>query len=302
LKVIITNLVDVKRFDKDTALCLGFFDGVHRGHRSLIEAAKATGLEVAVLTFDRSPKAKLEAPLLTTVEDRLHLFEQLGVTTTLLVIFEDKVKSLSPEDFMASLNRLGVKKVFCGPDFHFGHKAAGDATLLKYGLGRNFVTTIVDEVLEDNQKIASSRIMKHLQYGNISISNRMLGRPYSIKGTVIKGKGNGKKLGYPTANLALSANYVLPLNGVYATIATIGEKRYYSMTSVGYHPTIDPVARPLVEVHIFDFKQKIYKSTLKVEFLQFLRPEITFKSVDDLVSKMRDDETTIRGLKHTLFK
>jgi riboflavin kinase/FMN adenylyltransferase len=302
LKVVITNLIDLKPFERDTALCLGFFDGVHRGHRALIETAKASGLDLAVLTFDRSPKAAIGSALLSTVEDRLAIFKSMGVTTTLLVIFDETVKSLSAEKFIETLNRLNVKKVFCGPDFRFGHKAMGDSKMLKYGLGRHFITTIVDEVEEDHAKISSSRIVKHLQYGNINAANKMLGRPYSIKGSVVKGKGNGRKLGYPTANLSLSANYVLPLNGVYATAITIQGQRFYSMASVGYHPTIAPVEKPLVEVHIFDFKKNIYKQDVNVEFLQFMRPEITFATIGELVVKMREDEREILALKNGLIK
>jgi riboflavin kinase/FMN adenylyltransferase len=302
LKVVITNLINVKPFEKDTALCLGFFDGVHRGHQALIEAAKATKLEVAVLTFDRSPKAKVNTPLLTTVEDRMDLFEKMGVTVTLLVIFDDVVKELTAEQFIESLNRLRVKKVFCGPDFRFGHKAAGDATMLKFGIGRNFQTTIVEEVLEGEQKIASSRIVKHLQYGNVAVSARMLGRPYAVRGIVIKGRGNGRRFGYPTANLALTANYALPLNGVYATAVVLDGKRYYSMTNVGRNPTINPLTTPIVEAHIFDFNRKIYKKTLTVEFLQFMRPEIKFSSPEELISRMKQDEVDVRAIKAGFFK
>lgn len=301
LKVIITNFKNPKPFEKDTALCLGFFDGVHRGHVALIEAAKRSGLEVAVLTFDRSPKAKLGAPLLTTVEDRLRIFEQLGVNSTLLVVFDDNVKSLSAEAFMETLNQLRVKKVFCGPDFRFGHLASGDATLLKFGLGRQFVTTIVPEVDEGTSKISSSRIVKHLQYGNISAANRMLGYPYTIHGTVTKGRGNGKKLGFPTANLALTANYVLPLNGVYATKVTLDNQMYYAMASVGLHPTIDPVSEPLVEVHIFDFNKKIYRRKISVSFLQFMRAEMRFDTVAALIDQMKQDEVNVKSLKSQLF-
>lgn len=302
MKVTITNLIDIQPFNADTALCLGFFDGVHRGHQTLIENARKSGLRVAVLTFDRSPKATLGSPLLTTVEDRLAIFEKLGVSETLLVVFDETVKSLAPEQFIETLNHLKVKKVFCGPDFRFGYKAKGDATMLKYGIGRDFATTIVPEVMEDNAKIASSRIVKHLQYGNINAVTRMLGRPYAVKGTVAKGQGNGQKLGYPTANLAMSAAYVLPLNGVYAVSALLDGKSYYGMASVGYHPTIAPLDKPIVEVHIFDFAKKIYKKPLTVSFLQFMRPELTFKTVPELIAKMKEDEQAVRALKATLFK
>jgi len=301
LQVTITNFVNIQPFASDTALCLGFFDGVHRGHQALIEEAKKSRLRVAVLTFDRSPKAALGSSLLTTVEDRLAVFESLGVSETLLVVFDDNVKSMSAEQFIDALNKLKVKKVFCGPDFRFGHKAKGDAAMLKYGLGRDFVTTIVPEVLEDEAKISSSRIIKHLQYGNIKAVTRMLGRPYVIKGTIAKGKGNGKKLGYPTANLALTASYVLPLNGVYAVSVLLEGISYYGMASVGYHPTIDPVEKPLVEVHILDFSKKIYGKHISVSFLQFMRPEQTFKTIEELISRMRIDEKEIRELKSKLY-
>jgi riboflavin kinase/FMN adenylyltransferase len=302
LKVVITNLINVKPFERDTVLCLGFFDGVHRGHQALIEAAKATKLDVAVLTFDRSPKTRVNTPLLTTIQDRMDIFEKMGVAVTLLVIFDEVVKELTAEQFIDSLNRLKVKRVFCGPDFHFGFKASGDATMLKFGIGRDFQTTIVEEVLEGGQKIATSRIIKHLQYGNVAVSARMLGRPYAVRGTVIKGRGNGRRFGYPTANLALTANYALPLNGVYATAVVLDGKRYYSMTNVGYNPTISPLEMPIVETHIFDFNRKIYKKPLIVEFLQFMRPEIKFSSPEELIARMQQDEKDVRAIKGGLFK
>jgi riboflavin kinase/FMN adenylyltransferase len=293
-----TDLKHIVPFVKDTALCLGFFDGVHLGHQSLIKAAKNTLMDVALLTFDRSPKNN---PLLiTSFQERTRLLKDLGVKILIVVSFSDEVKDSSAETFIDFLNRLNVKKVVCGMDFRFGKKALGNATLLKRGQFNGFETIIVDDVLEQGVKISSSKIINLLQNGELETANKQLGRTFSVNGTVKKGNQIGRKLGFPTANIKLDSNYVLPINGVYITAITIKKRRFYSISSLGYHPTISPVDTPVLEVHIIDFKRVIYRQKVKVEFLKYLRPEAKFDTVEQLIDKMNEDLLIARGYKDQL--
>jgi riboflavin kinase / FMN adenylyltransferase len=280
-------------------LCLGFFDGLHRGHLHLIEEAMKEKGRVGVLTFDGSLKfftAKRDsAEILTTVEDRSSLLEKLGIHALFIVNFDKEIMSMKPEEFIALvLKPLNIRSLYVGSDFTFGQHAQGNIALLE----KYFAVHVVDFILdEEGQKISATSIYSVLKEGNIVKANSLLGRPYSISGEVIKGLGNGMKMGFPTSNLKLSAPYVLPPLGVYATYSEFNEDgvKHLSMTDIGYHPTIDRLEQISIETNIFDIHEETYGKKLRVSFLDYIRPEMRFLSLNDLIRQLNEDKKQIQA-------
>ena len=183
-------------------------------------------------------------------------------------------------------------KIFCGPDFHFGYKAQGNVDVLKQSFNNVIVLNYVNDY--DGTKISSSIIKEYISRGEIKNANRFLGYEYYIKGIVVKGKRNGKKIGFPTINLKLDTNYVIPKNGVYITKTKIGNKLYPSMTNVGTHPTIDELNEAIIETHILDFDETLYGEEVEIKFLDYIRNEIKFNSIDELKEELSRNREIVR--------
>jgi riboflavin kinase / FMN adenylyltransferase len=301
MKIIHVDFNKPQVFKRPTALCLGYFDGVHRGHKVILDRAYDSGFDVAVLTFDRPPHKQRDNKHLTTLNDRINLFKKWNVKAMLIIPFTEQVKKMAPYDFIQYLNKLNIKQIFCGQDFRFGYMGKGDAHMLQFGLGRKFDSTIIEQVEDQGEKISTSRIIEYVRYGAPGKAMNLLGRPYCVNGKVLPGKKYGKKLGFPTANIYLDDDYVLPLNGVYATLVTIKGKTYYSMSSIGVQPTFTKLEKPLLETHIFGFTKKIYRRRIKVCFLQFIRSEIKFDKVELLRQQMAKDKNEILSMKDYLL-
>jgi riboflavin kinase/FMN adenylyltransferase len=281
---------------KKAALCLGFFDGVHLGHQSLIKKAVKENGRVGVVTFDGSVKSILGKRngngLITSVEDRRQLLSDLGVSYLFVIPFNEKVMNMTPEEFIGKvLSPLQPSRIYIGSDFRFGKNAAGDEKLLK----KFFNISVVPFVLDENgQKISASAIIKYLEEGKIEEANASLGRFYSISGEIVHGLENGKVLGFPTANLKPDEAYVIPARGVYATYIFLDGKRYLSMTDIGFHPTIDKLKHISIETNIFDFTGNIYSEKAKLEFLSYIRPEMKFDGVDGLIEQLKKDREEVQ--------
>lgn len=269
---------------------LGNFDGVHIGHRALIDKgvslAKENGLICAVWTFD-----SLASPYLSSVNERSELFYSLGVDEVVLSSFAS-VKDMSAEDFVETVlkNTLNAKMCVCGYNYSFGKGGKGTPTLLKslcaeYGIE----VFIIDEVLYSGEKISSSRIRTLLSQGDIERSNELLGRNYEICGEVVTGAGIGRSVGMPTANILCENGRCLPKDGVYATVCKIDGQRYLSITNIGLRPTLSDGRGRSIESYIFDFDADIYGKIIGLEFLSFLREEKKFESIADVKSAVQDD-------------
>jgi riboflavin kinase / FMN adenylyltransferase len=267
------------------AVALGTFDGVHLGHRRVIETALAAGPEPTVVTFDPHPRTALgnRVELLTSLERRLELLEELGVEATLVVEFTLDLARLEPEEFAQEVLRtIGAEIVVAGEDFRFGRGRTGDLALLR-GLG--FETQPVP-LLED---VSSSRIRELAAEGDVERAAHLLGRPVEVEGTVVTGDARGGTLGFPTANLDVRPELLVPANGIYAGAA--GEQR--AAVSIGTNPHYGGRERR-VEAHLLDFSGDLYGQRLVVELWQRLRDEQAFESEDDLVAQIARDVEAAR--------
>lgn len=303
IQIIPIELDNINTIEGPFSLCLGFFDGVHKGHQELVFQAKKAQEPVAVLTFDQSPSRLTNKPkgdgILTTVLERAQLFEDYGASYLFVIPFDEKLMNLSPEQFITEvLNALHPKLVVCGYDYRFGKMAAGKASDLKHHPLANFDTIVVEKIEDQaSHKVSTSKIKEELKAGAIEEVTENLNRYYAIAGVVEEGLHNGVKIGFPTANIRLNAAYVLPKKGVYLTYIKVQGKVYLSMTNVGTHPTINEVPAPIVEVHIFDFNQDIYDQAVVVYFAHFIRDEEKFVGLSPLIEKMKEDERICRQLK-----
>ena len=268
------------------ALTIGNFDGVHRGHRALIERVIAKAREISVpccvLTFEPHPReffARERAPArLTRLRDKLELLEGAGVERTHVARFDARFAALTAERFIDEVlvGALGVRWLLVGRDFRFGARRAGDFSTLQ---NRGFELEAMPDVLLDGERVSSSAIRAALAAGDFALAQRLLGHPYTLSGRVAHGRKLGRELGFPTANIVLRR--APPLSGIYVVDAgRFGP----GVASVGLRPTVNPVEVPLLEVHLFRETRDLYGEHLKVRFLKKLRDEHKF---DDLAA-LRD--------------
>jgi riboflavin kinase/FMN adenylyltransferase len=268
------------------AVAIGMFDGVHRGHRAVIQAAIDTGLAPTAITFDPHPRIALgnRVELITTLERRLELLADAGVETTLVVSFTPELQKLQPEEFAtAYLRAIGAEAVAAGHDFRFGAKRSGDLELL---------ARIGFEVLEvtDVPEVSSTAIREALHEGDVARAASMLGRPFELDGPVVYGDQRGGRLGYPTANIALDAALVCPGDGVYAGWAR--ERR--AAVSIGTNPHYGGTERR-IEPFLLDFDGDLYGERLVVEVWQRLRDQAVFGSEEELIAQISADVEATRA-------
>ncbi|MGN0416161.1 MAG: bifunctional riboflavin kinase/FAD synthetase [Agathobacter sp.] len=288
--------------EEPTALSLGKFDGVHRGHEALIDQLmryKNQGLKAAVFTFDIPPKKLTENQnyrLLTTNEEKRVLFEERGVDYLLQCPFTPEIMHMEPEDFVEWLVRsLHVKSIVVGTDFHFGHNRRGDHVLLGQLSGQlGYELVVVDKLQYHGRDISSSYVREEILKGNLEIANELLGYPFFVQSEVIHGRQLGRTLGIPTINMELPAEKLLPPKGVYVTRLMIDGHCCTGVTNVGQKPTVNNTNKVSVETHILDYEGDLYGHTLCVSFLAYLRPEQKFASVEELKAQMERDIAAAR--------
>ncbi len=280
----------------DYAVALGYFDGVHLGHQQLIGQAKQYALKhdlkTAVMTFDVDPWLVLKRidkeSLLTPLPQRFKLLEQLGVDTVFVLHFTLDVAHLDPKQFIELvMKQMNPKYLVCGQDFRFGFKGAGDAMYLQHAM-HDVVVEVQPLLLEHDQKIGTTRIIEALKQGHLKEACHMLSRPYEITGKVIEGNQRGRTIGFPTANIDFGL-HVLPKRGVYYVHVDYLGQVYNGMCNIGFNPTFNKKDGFSLEVHLFGFDQTIYGEYLTVRFIDFIRDEKTFKSIEDLVEQLNKD-------------
>ncbi len=270
---------------RSRSVAIGTFDGVHRGHRRVIDAVIAAGGAPTVLTFDPHPRAVLgnQVELLTTLERRLELLEAAGVEDVLVVEFTLDLSRLEPEEFAERyLARIGAETVVASAEFRFGHRRRGDLALLT-GLG--YRTVVVDEL----RGMSSSSIRQHLRAGEIAEAAEELGRPPEIDGVVVPGDSRGGTLGFPTANLRVEPALLIPRNGIYAG-ATLGHR---AAISIGVNLHYGGKERR-IEPHLLDFEGDLYGRRLVVELWAYLREESAFPSEQELIAQIARDVEAAR--------
>lgn len=280
---------------KNCVVALGTFDGVHLGHQKVISQAvkyaKRKELASIVMTFDPHPQ-HLIAPerglrLLTTLKEREQLFRQIGVDGVVVIKFTEHIRRMSSAEFVSKylVGRLGVRSVFVGYDYAFGHGRLGAIeSLRKLGLRFNFTVNVVAAVRPNGLAVKSSRIRELVSTGEFSPAVKLLGHPYCMTGKVVKGAGRGTKLGFPTANLKVDPDKLVPAHGVYG--GTINGRR--CIVNIGDRPTFG-AGKTMVEVHIPGFKGNLRGKSLQVQLTSRLRDEKQFADVNDLVKQIQKD-------------
>ncbi len=291
--------------EKPSCVALGTFDGVHIGHQKVIgtaiHRAKEKGMESGVMTFHPHPKEVLgkvsHASYLTSLDEKLHQLEQLGVDFVMLVAFTPAFALLRPQTFIQKyIIDQNIKHVVCGFDFCFGHKGEGNKdTLIAWSEEKqDFSVDVVSSIDEENEKISSSRIRAILSEGDISDIPRLLGRRYTIQGKVIHGEKRGRQIGFPTANIEPDTRYVLPRLGVYVVYLHYKGHVYPGVLNLGTRPTFHQDGMPSIEVHVLDKQLELYGEVVSIEWLDFIRPELKFESVDDLIAQINQDVEVAR--------
>jgi len=290
-------LIDNK--GKGNYVALGSFDGLHLGHLSLIrktvEKAKTNNCNSMVFTYKNHPKTLVSPDkvpkLIMDTEEKLRCLEEENIDIVILKEFTKEFMAIEPEEFIKMLcEKYKVKGIVVGFNFKFGHKNKGDINLLEQLKDKyEYELLILEPYTHDNDVISSTRIREHIFLGNIEEANNMLSKPYSIKGEVIHGKKLGRKLGYPTANLKINHEYALPKIGVYYTNVEIDNKVYKGITSVGYNPTVNG-KKLTIETFILNFEKEIYGNEIRVYFINRIRDEIKFNSLEELIEILKSDE------------
>jgi riboflavin kinase/FMN adenylyltransferase len=285
-------------------VAIGNFDGVHRGHRAVIEAAlgraRADDRKALALTFEPHPRAFFRADekmfRLTDEAAKLRLLAGAGLQGALVLPFDSRLASLTAEEFVANVlvERLGVAGVAVGFDFHFGRGRQGSpAFLASEGAKRGFTVDIAPPLEDEGRPVSSSAIRSALGEGRVVEAAELLGHPWFVSGEVAHGEKRGRDLGYPTANIRLDPAFGLK-HGIYAVRVGVDGKRHDGVASFGRRPTFDNGA-PLLEVFLFDYSGDLYGKTLDVAFLGWIRPELKFDSAEALIARMNEDSRLARA-------
>lgn len=286
------------QIEEPTVVTLGKFDGLHRGHEKLVdtllEYKKNHDVASVAFTFDIPPRNRIDdifSKVLTTNEEKEYIFGATGIDYLIECPFTAEVMCMEPKDFIAWIVKaLNMKCVVVGDDFRFGHKRAGDYhTLMQYQEELGYETIVIDKMKDENRDISSTYVREEIAAGNLQKANFLLGYHYFIKSDVVHGKKLGRTIGIPTINMVLPVNKLLPPNGVYVTEVLVDEKKYIGVTNVGCKPTVSDANLIGVETYIIDFDRIVYGDSIVVSFLEFVRPEIKFDSVDELKAQMEKD-------------
>lgn len=295
---VIHGLENFPRQRVPIVVVLGTFDGVHLGHQALVRhalaRARATGGRCAVLTFDPHPLEVIAPPgkpfLLTTVQERLELLAGLGADVGVVVRFDAAFRQIPSDRWIAMLvEATRLSEAVCGANYTFGYRRTGTvATLQDAGRNHGFTVHVVPPVEIDGITVSSSEIRTLLRNGDVRAAARLLGRFYGIRGTVIRGDGRGQALGFPTANLVPPLDKMTPAWGIYAGFARVPSGTGQAAISIGTRPTFGP-GQLLIEAHLLDVSVDLYGADIEVSFVERLRDEVTFGSVDELVRQMHAD-------------
>ncbi|MEY2520410.1 MAG: riboflavin kinase / adenylyltransferase [Verrucomicrobiota bacterium] len=305
---VLRSISDLSDLPGPLFLAIGVFDGVHLGHQAVISTsakhAKEAGGTPVVVTFDPHPAKVLrpqDAPhLLTATQHKIALIRDLGVAHLLVLHFDREFAATSPDDFVAQLvaDSHPLREICVGHEWSFGKNRAGNLDLLKkLGSALNFDVVGVPAVMLNGEVVSSTAIRRAVADGDLTKATQMLGREYTILGTVKTGEKLGRKLGFPTANLSAHSEQ-FPPNGVYVTEARLAGALYRGVANLGYRPTVS-AGKPerLLELHLFDLNKDIYGEEIEVRFLRYLRPEQKFENLDALKAQIARDVEEARSFR-----
>lgn len=301
------EITDITTFttQQPTVLTIGTFDGVHLGHQKIIERVVTTArqeeLLATVFTFFPHPRMVVQhdkgLKLIHTLEEKKQLLQQLGVDLLVVQPFNEAFAQLTAEEFVSTIlvQHLNVKKVIIGYDHRFGrNRTANIDDMRLFGKKYGFAVEEISVQEVDEVSVSSTKIREALNKGDVTTAEHYLGTPYSLTGRVVHGLKLGRTLGYPTANIQVTEDYkLIPKDGVYAVYSYIDGRKVYGMMSIGKNPTIEGKGAS-IEVYFFDFNGDLYDQKLTIEFVQYLREEQKFATIDLLKKQLQDDETAAR--------
>ena len=292
----------LKPCECDTAVALGYFDGIHIGHRAVIDAAvacKREGLTPTVFTFAKTPKKGTERDQLLTYESKVEMLEKLGVEILYIIDFE-LVREKSPEEFVTEVLKgvFGAKKAVCGYNYHFGKNGAGTGeTLRKLCEKHGIDATVKAPVSVDGELVSSTKIRGFLKSGDVKSAGKMLGYDYFLVSRSIEGNHIGSAIGTPTINLTFRSDALLPKFGVYASIVTVGDKSFAGVTNIGVKPTVGEGNAPNCETWMPEYSgDSLYGKKVEVRLKEFIRPEKRFLNLSELEAAIKRDGETALGI------
>ncbi|HYM20602.1 MAG TPA: bifunctional riboflavin kinase/FAD synthetase [Candidatus Kapabacteria bacterium] len=305
----ITHGIEQIKFAKLTATTLGSYDGLHLGHRdilqTLINRKTDSGYSRSVVvTFDPHPqeilrKNNTDIQLLTTIEERLELFASAGIDETVIIAFTKEFSETTYRDFFNNIlvDKLGTREMIVGHDHAFGKNREGDIAHLKIlAAEREVAVTEVPPHRIANETISSTKIRHYLLGGDIQIANSYLGRKYSLTGVVVSGDKLGRTLGFPTANVKIPANKLIPKDGIYAGIASHQTNDYLAAISIGTRPTVTESPNRIIEAALLDFSGDLYDEQIRLSLSDYLRDQIKFASLEELKGQIEQDIELVKEL------
>lgn len=306
MDMIAARSLEELKFDKKSIITVGTFDGVHLGHQEIIKILNSVkqnkGLRSVIVTFDPHPQIVLrnkdkDIKILSTTDEKISIFESYGIDLVYVINFTKEFSQTPAREFYIKylINGVGMTDLVLGYDHMFGKNREGNFdTLAEMAKEFDFNADKVEEFTLNGAHISSTEIRNFLQTGEIEKANNLLGREYSIEGEVIHGDKRGKELGYPTANIKISSEYkLIPKKGIYAVSVVVDKVKYNGMMSIGVNPTVSNDDSLKLEVNIFDFDKDIYGKKIKVNFIDYLRDEQKFNSLEDLIEAMASDKEKV---------
>ncbi len=297
--------------NQKSIVTLGTFDGVHIGHKKIIEklvlSSSQCDCESLVLTFFPHPRMILqdsqEIKLLNTIEERIQLLEASGLDNLVIHPFDQEFSRLTAEEFVSTVlvDQFNVKKIIIGYDHRFGRNRTADIhDLIEFGKKYEFEVEQISAQEIDEVSVSSTKIRKALLEGNVALANEYLGYAYLLTGTIVKGKGIGRTINFPTANLKIEESYkLIPKNGVYIIQSTINNRLVFGMMNIGYNPTVNGEGQS-IEIHFFDFKENLYDKKIQIQVLKRIRDEEKFDSLEQLTQQLEKDKSTALNYLNTL--
>ena len=297
--------IDIEERFKNPVLTIGNYDGLHLGHRRILDRVKERARELAgtsmLMTFHPHPLTVLRpdnsVAIITPEEQKERVIEETGIDVLFVVPFTEEFGRISPEAFVRTIlmERLAIKGLVIGHDFRFGAAGKGNVALLeKMSRECGFFVEVIDAIALDGERVGSNRVRSLLKAGEVGTAAKLLGRSYTIAGEVVRAKGRGRTMGFPTINL--QTDYpLIPANGVYVTEVEVLGKRYGAVTNVGYNPTFENGQERTIETFILDFKDDLYDKQVRLFFCERIRDEEKFGSVDELKARIAKDVETARA-------
>lgn len=289
----ISNLIDIKKDNKKRVVALGFFDGIHLAHQEIIlksiKKSKEKNQISTLITFNISPKeyfVKEKIKLITPLKEKFKILSDLGVEELYILEFNEQIRNSTKEDFIDKvLLKLNVEEVYCGYDYLFGYKGEGTPEYIeKYG---KIKANVLNKMTIDNTKVSSTNLRNLIEIGDFDNYRKFTNRNYKISGNVVRGKQLGRTINFPTANLLLNDDYILPENlGVYITKVNYKNNNYIGITNIGKNPTVSDLGNITIETHILDFDYEIYGEEISLDFFKYIRSEQKFSGIEDLKKQL----------------